>query len=326
MNNIYENIEPFIKEIEHSNNIVIAGHISPDGDAICSSLALAMTIEKMGKTPVVLLEDFGSSYDYIGGKNLIYKEDYNSIENIDLFISADCGDIERLGDARVIFEKAKKTVNIDHHISNDCFASLNIVNPKASSTSEIMFEIINHIGAIDFNIATAIYTGIVFDTGGFKYSCTSKRTHEIAGELIEQGIDTSKIHSTILTMHSLESSRLLAKAINNIYVEDDIIISSLSNEEIKSLDATSKATGAIVPYLLDTKFINIAVFLYEKEDGSIKLSFRSKSIDVNKIANYFGGGGHILASGATLKNISLEQAKEDVLAQVRIANKKEDDK
>lgn len=326
MINVYENIEPLIKEIENSNNIVIAGHISPDGDAICSSLALAMAIEKMGKAPIVLLEDFGSTYDYIEGKSLIYKENYNDIENIDLFISADCADIERLGNYKVVFEKAKKTVNIDHHISNNNFAGLNIVNPKSSSTSEIMFEIINHIGAIDFNIATALYTGIVFDTGGFKYNCTSKRTHQIAGELIEQGIDTSKIHSIILTIHSLESSRLLAKAINNIYIEDDIIISTLSMEEIKSLEATSNSTGTIIPYLLDTKFVNIAIFLYEKEDGSIKVSFRSKSIDVNKIANYFGGGGHILASGATLKNISLEQAKEDVLAQVRLANKKEDDK
>lgn len=326
MINIYENIEPLIKEIENSNNIVIAGHISPDGDAICSSLALAMAIEKMGKTPIVLLEDFSSTYNYIEGKSLIYKENYNDIENIDLFISADCAHIERLGDYKVVFEKAKKTVNIDHHISNNNFASLNIVNPKSSSTSEIMFEIINHIGAIDFNIATALYTGIVFDTGGFKYSCTSKRTHQIAGELIEQGIDTSKIHSVILTIHSLENSRLLAKAINNIYIEDDIIVSTLSMEEIKSLEATSNSTGAIISYLLDTKFVNIAIFLYEKEDGSIKVSFRSKSIDVNKIANYFGGGGHILASGATLKNISLEQAKEDVLAQIRLANKKEDDK
>lgn len=320
MNNIYENIEPFIQLVEHSNSIVLAGHTSPDPDAISASLALGMALKKIGKNPIILLEDYTSSFEYIEESDIVYKEDYNNLQDIDLFISLDCGDIERLGNVKSIFERAKYTVNIDHHISNNNFGKLNIVNVNSSSTSEIIFEIVNHIGTLDLEIATSIYTGIVFDTGGFKHNCTSKRTHEIAGELIQLGVDSTKIHSNVLTMHTFENSKLLAKSIQNIYIENDIIISTLSNKEIEELNCTDKNTGGIVQYLLDTKNINVSVFLYEKVNKSIKASFRSKTIDVNKIASKFGGGGHILASGATITDMTLEQAKDAILEQIRMYN------
>lgn len=317
MNNIYENIKSFIELVEKSNNIVLVGHISPDGDAISSCFALCSALRKINKNPIVLLEDYGNSYEYIKNDDIIYRKDYNNIKDVDLFISLDCGDIERLGFTKEIFEKAKYTVNIDHHISNDNFAKLNIVNTKASSTSEIMFEIIKYMDKLDLDIATYIYTGIVFDTGGFKHNCTTNRTHQIAGELINLGVDSVKIHSNVLTLHSLESSKLLARSIQNIYIENDVIVSTLSNDEIVSLGCSHKNTGSIVQYLLDTKGINVSVLIYEKEDSSIKVSFRSKSIDVNKIASYFGGGGHILAAGATLKDMTIQQAKEAILQKIR---------
>lgn len=316
MNNIYQNIQPFIQQVKNSNNIVIAGHISPDGDAICSSLSLAMTIEKMGKKVVVLLEDYGENYSYIKGHHLVYKQSYDNLDKIDLFICCDCGDLDRLGSAKSIFEKAKQTANIDHHISNNGFANLNIVNPNASSTSEVVFEIISRIGDIDFDIATAIYTGIVYDTSGFKHNCTTKRTHQIAGELVDLGIDTSFIHTDILDLHTIENSKLLAQAINNIYIEEDIIISTLTKQEIEKAGCSSKNTGGIIQHLINTKNINVAVFLYEK-DEAIKASFRSKQLDVNKIASTFGGGGHILASGATITNMTIQQAKEDILQKIK---------
>lgn len=317
MNNIYIDIEPFIKQIEISKNIAIAGHIAPDGDAISASLSLAMTLKKMGKKPVILLENYVDTYNYLKGHDMVFKGDYDTL-NIDLFISVDCGDIERLGKAKSIFENTKNTVNIDHHISNNNFGKLNIVNPKASSTSEIIFEIVNHIGIIDLDIATALYTGIVFDTSGFKHKSTSKRTHQIASELIEIGVDNSMIHTQLLYTHTLANSRLLAKTIQNIYIENDIVISTLTrNEIVEECKASYEDLEGISGYLLDIKGINIVVFLYEKRDGSIKAGFRSKDIDVNKIASSFGGGGHILASGATITDMTLEQAKEIILEKIK---------
>ena len=317
MSNIYKDIEPFIKQIENSKNIAIAGHIAPDGDAIAASLSLAMTIQKMGKNPVILLENYVDTYNYLKGHHMVFKGDYDTL-NIDLFISVDCGDIERLERAKPILEKATNTVNIDHHISNNNFGELNIVNPKASSTSEIIFEIVNHIGIIDLDIATAIYTGIVFDTCGFKHKSTGKRTHQIASELIEIGVDNSMVHTQLLYTHTLANSRLLAKTIQNIYIENDIAISTLTkNEILEECKASYEDLEGISGYLVDIKGINVGVFLYEKRDGSLKVSFRSKTIDVNKIASSFGGGGHILASGATITNMSLEQAKETILEKIK---------
>lgn len=315
-NENYREIEPFIQKVQANDSIVIAGHTSPDGDAVSATLALAMALRKMGKEVVVLLEEYLDNYKYVKGVDMIYKGDYLELRP-DIFVSIDCGEIERLGEAKKVYEKSKIKVNIDHHESNNNFADINIVNKKASSTSEIIFEIVNHIGAIDFNIATAIYTGIVFDTCGFKHKSTSKRTHEIAGELIEVGVDSSMVHTNLLYTHSIENARILSKAIQNIEFVKDIAISTLTNYEIKE-ECMADCTDieGISNYMLDIKGIDISVFLYEKDDESIKVSFRSNEKDVNKIASMFGGGGHILAAATTIKNMTLQEAKKAILEKI----------
>lgn len=316
MNKIYENIELCIKTLENSENVAIAGHTSPDGDAICASLSLAMTLKKMGKNPIILLENYADTYDYVKGHDMVYKGDYDKID-VDLFISVDCGDVERMGKAKQVFDRTENTINIDHHVSNNNFAKLNIVNTKASSTSEIIFEILNPMGAIDLDVATAIYTGIVYDTSGFKHISTAKRTHQIAGELIGVGVDSSTIHRKLLHTHTLENSRVLARVIQNLEIYDNKVISCISKDEIiNDCKATCKDTEGIVGYLLDIKGMDVAVFLYEKMDGTIKASFRANSVNVNEIAKSFGGGGHILASGATL-DMSLEEAKKQILEKLK---------
>lgn len=312
---MYENIEFVIQEIQKNENIVLAGHIAPDGDAISASFALCLAIKKMGKTPILLLEKYSDTYSYLSGHQFVYKGDYESLLP-DLFISLDCGGIDRLGEAGKVFEKAKKTINIDHHISNNSFADLNIVNFKASSTSEIVFEIINKMEDIDFEIATCIYTGMIFDTAAFKHNA-KKRTHQIAGELVQIGVDTDMVHTNLLYTHTLENAKLLSKAIQNISIDNGVCCSTLTKEEIiEDCKAKYNDLEGISGYLVDFKGVNISVFLYEKKDGSIKLSLRSKKADVNKIAAKFNGGGHILASGATL-NVSLEEAKKAVLEEIK---------
>lgn len=314
---MYSEIKNFIEEIKNAEKIVLAGHISPDGDAVSSNFALALAIKKLGKNPVILLENYADTYDFLNGHHLVSKK-YEEIP--DIFISLDCGDIKRLGKFEEVFNLAKKTVNIDHHSDNNSFGDINIVNKKASSTSEIVFEIINQIKdiEIDLDIATILYTGIVFDTCGFKHNSTGKRTHQIAGELIEKGVDSSFVQTKLIYTHSLENAKLLAKTINNIEIHEKIAISTLSkNEILNECNAKYEDLEGISGYLLDIKGIEIAVFLYEKEDGTIKASFRAKEYNINKIAQKFGGGGHILASGATL-NTSLNQAKNDILKEIKL--------
>lgn len=315
---MYSEIKNVIEEIKKAKNIVLAGHVSPDGDAVSANFALALAIKKMGKEPIILLEKYADTYDYLKGHNFVYTEQQDKL-NPDLFIALDCGDIERLGIAKEVFKRAKKTINIDHHMSNDNFADINVVNKEGSSTSEVVYEIINQMqdDIIDKDIATIIYTGIVFDTCGFKHSSTGKRTHQIAGELIEKGVDSSDIHTNLIYTHSIGNARLLAKSIENLHIDGNISISILSkNDILEKCNASYDELEGISGYLLDIKGITVSAFLYEKRDGSIKVSFRAKELNVNEIASKFGGGGHKLASGATIKG-TLEEAKEIVLKEIK---------
>lgn len=313
---MYSQIKDVIEEIKKSEKIVLAGHISPDGDAVSANFALALAIEKLGKNPIVLLEKYADTYSYLKGHHFVFEEcDFQP----DLFISLDCGHISRLGKNEEVFKNAKKTINIDHHMDNNNFGDLNVVNKEASSTSEIVYEIISEMEdvEIDLDIATAIYTGIVFDTCGFKHSSTKKRTHQIAGELVEKGVDSSKVQTKLIYTHTLGNSRLLAKAIQNLQIYGDLAISCISKDEIlNECNATYEDLEGISGYLLDIKGIQIAVFLYEKLDGAIKASFRANEFNVNQIAKKFNGGGHMLASGATL-NMPLNEAKNAILKEIK---------
>lgn len=312
---MYSEIKDVIKEIKNCEKIVLAGHTSPDGDAISANFALALAIEKLGKKPVVLLEKYPDTYSFLKGHNFVSSECEFEPE---LFISLDCGHISRLGKNEEIFKKAKKTINIDHHMDNNSFGDLNVVNKSASSTSEIVYEIISQIEdfEIDLNIATALYTGLVFDTCGFKHNSTKKRTHQIAGELIEKGVDNSKIQTNLIYTHTLANSKLLAKSIQNLEIHKDLAISCLSKDEIlNECGAKYEDLEGISGYLLDIKGIEISVFLIEKLDGNTKASFRANEFNVNEIAKKFNGGGHMLASGATL-NMPLNEAKNAILKEI----------
>ena len=313
---MYKDVGYVLKKIKDAKTIIISAHISPDGDSVSSSMALALSIEKLGKNPIIILEKYSKNYSFLKGHEFIYKgQDFINL-NPDLFFAMDCGSIERLGNFKPIFEKSEVTVNIDHHISNNNFGKINFVNINASSTSEVVFEIIKDFDVLDKDIATAIYTGIIFDTFAFKHSSTTYRTHEIAACLLKYGIDSSFIHTNILYSHSFEKAKILSKAIENISFDNKVCYSFLTKKNIiEECKASYSDLEGVVGYLIDFENVDTAVFFYEKLDGTVKVSFRSKQLDVNKIANVFGGGGHKLASGATL-NCSLEEAKDKILKEI----------
>lgn len=318
-------VKSFVEKISSfdADSLVLAGHTNPDGDAICSCFAFGIALEKLGKKPKILLEKFGDTYDHVKGHHLIYEGSYDELTPR-VMISLDCADLERLGDAKAVFDRSAEKICIDHHISNTNFANINMVDKETSSTSQLVYEILlelskqENLDIIDKDIATTIYSGIIFDTAGFKHNCTTPRTHQIASELLKFGVDTSDIHARILYSRSLESARLLSKSIQNGELLNDVFITTLSKHEIlEKCQASYDDLEGISAYFQDLKEANVSVFLYERLDGDIKISFRSKSIDVNQIANKFGGGGHILASGAKLKNISLEDAKDKILEEIK---------
>lgn len=299
---MYEN--SILKDIENIHTLYISGHINPDGDAIGSVFAFALAMKQLGKNPVILIEDYDKKFNVLKGKEYIYKGDYSDI-NPEIMFAIDCGSKDRLGKTSEVFDRAKLTYNIDHHISNSNFANKNIVNGSASSASEIVYEIISKFVDIDSDIASAIYTGILLDTGGFMHNCTSERTHQIAGRLISAGVDTPFIHSKMLKEHTISQVKVFNKALDNLCIDNGVAYTFLTAKEINDCNAVSSDLDGIVEYILNIDGVKVSMLVTQRKENFVKLSFRSKTIDVNKVASVFGGGGHTLAAGAGVSDKSI---------------------
>ena len=292
----------------------IAGHIRPDGDCVGSCLATYNYIKQnYPQIDVTLyLEEIPNKFKFLAGADEIVHS-FEEEKEYDLFIAQDCGDAARLGSAAALFAKAKKTVCIDHHISNDSFADVNHIFPDASSTSELVFGLIGEEN-LTKEIAECIYLGIVHDTGVFQYSCTSSKTMEIAGKLMEQGIDYSKIIDDTFYTKTFEQNQILGKALlsGRRFADDRIIASVVTAEDMETYHVLPKHLDGIVNQLRVTKGVEAAVFLYETQDGAFKVSARSNGrVNVAEIAVKFGGGGHARAAGC-----SMEGTPEEIISTI----------
>jgi len=306
-------LQDLINHIKDASTILIAGHVSPDGDAIGACVAMGLILKQMGKHYNILLEEPDDQYTDLLNTAPVLS---NSPEKAcDLFIALDCADLDRLGVFKGAFEKAKISWNVDHHISNTNYGQYNHVDANASSASEIVFNIYK-TSQVQMNtqMAKAIYTGIIYDTSAFKHSNTTSKTLKAASELLEYPFDFSAIIQKMFYEYPLVSIQLQGAAIGNIqtYYDNKLAIATLSLEEINLYSNNGKGTEGIVNVLKNIKDSKVAVFLYEKSKGEIKVSLRSETpYDVCSIAMEFGGGGHIKAAGATI-NATLEEAKKEI--------------
>ena len=307
-------MKDFATYLESVQTVAIAGHVRPDGDCVGSCLATYNYIkDNYPKIEVALyLQPIPNIFKFLSRADEIMhscEED----KTYDLFIAQDCGDLKRLGDAAKYFETAKKTICVDHHVSNDNFADENYIFPYASSASELVFGLIGE-KSITKKIAECIYVGMVHDTGVFQYSCTSAKTMEIAGKLMEMGIDFSKIVDETFYTKTFEQNQILGKALLNsrLLLDGKMIASVITMEEMKQYHVLPKHLDGIVNQLRVTKGVEAAVFLYENEDGSYKVSTRSNGlVNVAELAVKFGGGGHERAAG-----FSMEGTPEDLINKV----------
>lgn len=297
----------FLKKIEESKNIVITSHVNPDGDAVGSGLSLLLALRNKYKNKSIrfILEDsIQDNMTFLEGSELIEKfENVEKDIKVDLFITVDSATIERVGEVKNIKGDAF-TVNIDHHhLSNPMFGDINIVK-ESSSTCEIVFFVLRDMLniPIDKKTAEAIYTGIITDTGNFKYESTTKETFYVGGELIDLEIDRVKIADEIYKNKSLGAMKALGKALSEMKIipEKKIVYFTLKKDFIEKENIKKGETDGIVENLLEYKDCDVSIFLREIENGKIKGSMRSKKmIDVNEVASIFGGGGHKRAAGFT---------------------------
>ena len=266
------------KVLENVSTIAIGGHIRPDGDCVGSCVGLGQYIREnySDKTVDIYLKDIPESFHFLKGTETILESVDDEEKVYDLFISLDCGDTDRLEYSKTLFNKAKHTFCVDHHISNIGFADVNHIVPEASSTSELVYGLLDE-EKISQNVAEALYLGIVHDTGVFQYSCAGPETFRVAANLLEKGIDGPKIIEDTFYAKSYAQNLVMGRALM---------------ESILFLNGTG-----IASYIRR----DVAVFMYELKQNEFKVSLRSKEkIDVSKIAQYFGGGGHKKASGFTM--------------------------
>lgn len=309
---INEELYNLIREYTH---IAIAAHISPDGDALGACTAFALALEKLGKKPIILINDYPEKYDFLSFKSFVYKE-YPSHLPLELFIALDCGDKERLGNYTKNYDKAKFTINIDHHITNPKYGDYNMVDTDASSTCEIIYKLIKTWDIpLDNEIASSLYTGIAFDTGGFKHNNTTSFTHQVISNLMHHDINFTSIMNKLFYSRSLQATQLLGYSLNKIelFQNNQFCLCSLDKDEIKQSGANDSDTEGIIAFMKNIEGVLIALLLYEKAKNEIKVSFRSsENIDVCSIAQKFGGGGHKKAAGCTLYK-SMKDAKKEMI-------------
>ncbi len=291
------------KELIGAKSIAVAGHIRPDGDCIGSNLAMYQYLKKIApKTEVDLfLEQPSPVFHFLKDMDKIDSE-FSKEKIYDIFIALDCGDSARLGDAKKYFLTAKKTICIDHHISNQKFADVNYIEPTASSTCELIFNLIA-TADMDAEIAKAIFTGIVHDTGVFQYSNTSKKTFEIVGELTTYDFDRTSIIDETFYQKSYVANQILGRALleSFLIMDGKCIVSMVDQKTMDFYQALPRQLDGIVNQLRVTRGVECAIFLYQTGTLEYKVSMRSNHIvDVAKIAGLFGGGGHIRAAGCTM--------------------------
>jgi bifunctional oligoribonuclease and PAP phosphatase NrnA len=306
-------LEEIVQILKSKSTIVIVGHTNPDSDAVNSSFALAYALKNMGKNVKVVLEEYNPKYNISKGYKFLYKGDISKL-CFDLIVSVDTGSIERLGSMKDIYADAKESICIDHHVSNDYFGKYNYVIKDASSTSEIIYEIVKELVDVDANIGTCIYGGILTDTGGFRYESTSPKTLSIVSKLLELDINFTKIYNDLMVSKTIEEMKIYCKAVEKITFSNNEKISytNLTKEDFDDCNANTQHLDGVVEFLLSVDTVEVGVLIYQKAANVVKVSMRSKALDVNKIANSFGGGGHKLASGCILNN-TIEEATKTIL-------------
>lgn len=306
------------EEIRKANSIVLLTHEAPDGDAIGSSLAMYIVLKSMGKNVDLVVPEFARTFNFLPCADEIKKE--GSSEPYDLAISLDCSDIKRLNGFANYFETAKKTISIDHHGVNTMFGDLNYVNPVAPACAQILVSIFQYFDIeISKEIGECLITGIITDTGGFKYSNVTAETFEFAAWLLEKGVNISDIYERVMQVITKSRFDLTRIALERLELLEDgkIAFTYITKEDEEKVNAEVGDHEGIVEQGRCIEGVEVSIFLKESPKG-FKVSLRSnKYVNVSDIGLIFGGGGHQKAAGCLLP-YSLEVAKEKIIAQVKM--------
>ena len=291
--------------IKKFNKFLITSHINPEGDAIGSQVAMASLLKKLGKESAMLDDSpVPNVLQFMKGTEHILKEMPNDF-NYQAVIILDSPDLARIGRVSEYIKKDSVIINIDHHISNVNFGKFNWVEPEFSSAGEMVYDLFKAFKVkITLDEAIVLYAAIMTDTGSFRYSNTSSKTHRITAELIDIGVEPYDMHTKIYETSSIQDTNLLGESLQTMKLTDDGKIAWLwvTKEMLKKTKASLEGTEGIINFARSIGGVEIAILFRETgTEDKVKVSFRSKGkVDVNKLAAEFGGGGHPTASGCTV--------------------------
>jgi phosphoesterase RecJ-like protein len=303
--------------LRDARTVGVASHLRPDADALGSTIAFALWLESTGKKVVALNEEGATSkFRYLPRHELVAMPPETPIA-CDAFVALDTSVKNRLGTVLKAIPKDIPLLNIDHHVSNEQYGSLNHVDPSAPATGQILVEFFQHIGApISRDMASNLFAAISTDTGSFQYEGTNERTFAAASHLISRGVDVAALSRDMYDCHPRRRFELLRHALNTaeFHSGDRIASFALPLAVARELRVLPEDNEGIIDHLRAVEGVEAAVFFEELEDGNIRVSARSKipEVDVCKVCREFRGGGHKMASGARIPG-TLDQVKHDFL-------------
>lgn len=307
-------MEPLINQLKKSNSILIASHENPDGDAIGALLALGLALESLGKKVTLYNESpIPAVYRFLPSVRKITRK-VGDPGCFDTAIVLDCGGMHRIGNAAVIVGKVPAIVNIDHHVTNSNFGDYHIIDTDACATAEIIYRLIREMGiALTKKMAVSIYTGILTDTGSFRFSNTNRASFSICEEMVALGVNPSLVASHVYGTYSLGRIKLLNLALDSIEISESgkISIMTLTQDMMDETGTNAEDADGLINYARRIEDVKVAALIHELEKTqksiltpkNYHVSLRSDgSVDVAAIASMFGGGGHSSAAGFSIRS------------------------
>lgn len=315
-------LDEVIQEIQRNRSFLISTHVNPEGDALGSSLALGLLLKSLGKQALVVNRDPVPRFLNFLPYQQIFEQRDRVTEAYDVLAVLDCGDLARTGLFDPLRMPARRVVNIDHHVSNQKFGHINWVRVDAASTGEMIYELIKALGRpITPEIALCLYTTLVTETGSFRYSNTTARTFEISAELVKLGIEPWKVAQQLFERNTRGQLQLLTELLKGMeFSKDGRTAWMVVSQDLFKMTGTSvEDIENFINYPRSVEGVEVALLFRQLPQDGYKVSLRSKGrVDVAKLAEQFGGGGHPNAAGCVVKG-SLEQVKARVLSSVEEA-------
>ncbi len=300
-----------LRALKGAKKILIVSHLNPDGDTLGCMLALGLALMQKGKKVYLVCQDtVPTRYQYLPGSELVQTE---CREKTDVAVAVDCGGEKQLGTMRNVFFKANKTIQVDHHDFGDAFGKIQVLDPEASAVGEIVFHLIQDLGAeITPAIATCLLTSIIVDTGAFRFSNTRSKTFEICARLCKTGVDVQHLIEESYWIKSRSMALLSSFAILNAKFSKDgnVAWAVVSQRDLQRLGAGLSDADPVADDLRSIEGVKIAALFRQTERGNFRVSLRSKNgIHVAMVAQRFGGGGHHNSAGCSIGRTAAERHK-----------------